>query len=155
MVKIFNKELSKDDKKWIEDKNEKQLDTNSKSIEDKNEKQLDTNSKSLKSISYFSQLSTKAKELFEKIEKEKNDIDSEKFVCVKTYGTSFNFNKFKTSLDLASNIYGNNKLLKDAVYKQSEIKILVKKIKYSPTKLKKIKAKEETLSSVGKLLNNC
>ena len=157
--KIFNKGLDKDDKKEglfkrlknIEDKNEKQL----KAIEDKNEKQLDTNSKSLKSISYFSQLSTKAKELFEKIEKEKNDIDSEKFVCVKTYGTIFNFNKFKTSLDLASNIYGNNKLLKDAVYKQSEIKILVKKIKYSPTKLKKIKAKEETLSSVGKLLNNC
>ena len=156
--KIFNKGLNEDDKKRlfkrlknIEDKNEKQL----KAIEDKNEKQLDTNSKSLKSISYFSQLSTKAKELFEKIEKETNDIDSEKFVCVKTYGTIFNFNKFKTSLDLASNIYGNNKLLKDAVYKQSEIKILVKKIKYSPTKLKKIKAKEETLSSVGKLLNNC
>ena len=90
-----------------------------------------------------------------KLKKKKNDIDSEKFVCVKTDGTIFNFNKFKTSLDLASNIYGNKKLLKDAVYKQSEIKILVKKIKYSPTKLKKIKAKEETLSSVEKLLNNC
>ena len=46
-------------------KNEKQL----KAIEDKNEKQLDTNSKSLKSISYFSQLSTEAKELLEKIKK--------------------------------------------------------------------------------------
>ena len=73
--KIFSKGLSKDDKKEglfkrltnIEDKNEKQLNT----IEDKNEKQLDTNSKSLKPISYFSQLSTKAKELFEKIKKEK------------------------------------------------------------------------------------
>ena len=30
-------------------------------------KKLDTDSKSLKSISYFSQLSTNAKELFEKI----------------------------------------------------------------------------------------
>ena len=73
--KIFNKGLDKDDQKEglfkrlknIEDKNEKQL----KAIEDKNEKQLDTNSKSLKSISYFSQLSTKAKELFEKIKKRK------------------------------------------------------------------------------------
>ena len=131
-------------------KNEKQL----KAIEDKNEKQLDTNSKSLKSIHYFSQLSTKAEEVFEKIEKEKNDIDPEIFVCVKTDGTIFNFNKFETSLDLASSIYGNKKLLKDAVYKQSEIKIF-KKIKYNPIKLKKIKAKEETLSSVEKLLNNC
>ena len=97
--KIFNKWLSKDDQKEglfkrpknIEDKNEKQL----KSIEDKKEKQLDANSKSLKSISYFSQLSTKAKELFEKIKKEKNDIEPERFVCVKTDGTIFNFNKLK------------------------------------------------------------
>ena len=50
-----------------------------KNIEDKNETQLDTNSKSLKSISYFSQISTQVKELFEKIKKEKNDIDSENF----------------------------------------------------------------------------
>ena len=63
-----------------------------KAIEDKNEKQLDTN---LKSISYFSQLSTKAKELFGKIKKEINDINPEKIFCVKTDETIFNFNKFK------------------------------------------------------------
>ena len=157
--KIFNKGLDKDDKKEglfkrlknIEDKNEKQL----KAIEDKNEKQLDTNSKSLKSISYFSQLSTKAKELFEKIKKEKNDIDLEKFVCVTTFGTLCHFNKFKPSQDMASSIYKNKKLLKDAENKQSEIKILLNKLrKYNPTKLKKIKAKEETLSEAEKLLNN-
>ena len=60
--KIFNKGLGKDDKK-------EGLFKRPKNIEVKNEKQLDTNSKSLKLISYFSQLSTKAKELFEKIEK--------------------------------------------------------------------------------------
>ena len=65
--------MSKDDKK-------EGLFKRLKNIEVKNEKQLDTNSKSLKSISYFSQLSTKAKELFEKIKKEKNDIDPEIFV---------------------------------------------------------------------------
>ena len=100
--------MSKDDKKEglferlknIEDKNEKQL----TSIEDKKEKQFDRNLKWLKSISYFSQLHTKGKELFEQIKKEKNDIDPEKFVCVETDGTIFNFNKFKISLDLASNI---------------------------------------------------
>ena len=43
-------------------------------------KQLDKDSKSLKSINYFSQLSSKAKELHEKIKKEKNDINAEKFV---------------------------------------------------------------------------
>ena len=157
--KIFNKGLDKDDKKEglfkrlknIEDKNEKQL----KAIEDKNEKQLDTNSKSLKSISYFSQLSTKAKELFEKIKKEKNDIDPEKFVCVKTDGTIFNFNKFKNSIDLASNIYRNKNLLKDAEKKRYEIKILLNKLRsYNPTKSNKVKAKEETLSAAEQLLYN-
>ena len=90
--------LDEDDKKEgllkrlknIEDKNEKQL----KAIEDHGTKQLDTDSKSLKSVSYFSQLSTKAKDLFEKIRKEKNDIDPEKFVYVKPDGTIFNLNKF-------------------------------------------------------------
>ena len=68
---IFNKGLDKDDKKEglknIEDKNKKQL----KAVEYYGKKQLNTNSKSLKSISYFSQLSRKAKELFEKIKKRK------------------------------------------------------------------------------------
>ena len=86
--------------KNVEDKSQKEL----KAIENKNDKQLDTNLKSLKSISYFSQLSTKAKELFEKIKKEKNDIYLENFVCVTTYGTLCNSNKFKPSLVMASSI---------------------------------------------------
>ena len=78
-----------------------------------------------------------------------------KFVCVKTDGTIFNFNKFKNSLDLASNIYWDKNLLKDAEKKQSDIKILLIKLRsYNPTKPKKIKAKEETLSAAEKLLNN-
>ena len=105
--------------------------------------------------STISQLSTKTKELFQKIKKEKTDFDPQKFVCVKTDGTIFNFNKFKISLDLASNIYRTKSLLKDAENEQNEIKILLNKLrKYNPTKLKKIKAKEETLSTAEKLLNN-
>ena len=96
---------------------------------DKNEKQLDTNSKSLKSISYFSQLSTTANELFEKIKKEKNDIDSEKLVCVKTDGTISNFNEFKSSLALASNIYRKKSLLKDAENKKKRNKNIIKQTK--------------------------
>ena len=83
-----------------------------------------------------------------KLKKKKNDIHPEKFVCVRTDGTIFNLkfiNKFKISLDLASNIYRNKKLLKDAENKQSVIKILLNKLKkYNPAKLKKINAKEET-----------
>ena len=117
---------------------------------------MDTDLKSLKSISYFSQLSTEAKELFETIKKEKNDIDPEKIFCVKTDGTIFfNFNKFENSIDLASNIYRDKNLLKDAENKQSYIKILLNKLRnYNPTKPKKIKAKKETLIAAEKLLNN-
>ena len=157
MGKIFIKGLNEDDKKGlfkrqknIEDKNEKQLEA----IEDKKEKQLDKNSKSLKSIRYFSQLSTKAKELFEKIKKEKNDIDPEKSVCVKTDDTVFNFNKFKNSLDLAANIYRDNSLLKNAEDKQNEIKVLLNKLrKCISENPKKIKVKEKTLNAAEKLLN--
>ena len=74
---------------------------------------------------------------------------------MKTDGTIFNFNKFKNSLDLASNIYRNKELLKDAENKQQNIKILLNKLrKYNPTNPKKIKDKEETLSAAEKLLNN-
>ena len=93
--------------------------------------------------------------MFEKIKKERNDIDPEKFICVNTNGTIFNFNKFKTSLDLTSNIYRKESLLKDAENVQKEIKILLNKLrKYNPTQIKKINAKEETLSAAEKLLNN-
>ena len=96
--KVFNKELDKDHQK-------ERLLKKLKNTEDHGKKLLAKNSQSLKAIDYFSQLSTKAKELYLKIKKEKNDIDPEKSVCVKTDGTIFKFNKFKNSLDLTSNIY--------------------------------------------------
>ena len=55
---------------------------------------------------------------------------------------------------MASNIYWDKSLLKDAENGQNEIKILLNKLrKYNPTKLKKIKAKEETIIAAEKLLN--
>ena len=158
--KVFTKGLEKEEDKKeglfkrpknIENKNKEQL----KAIEDHGKKQLDANSKSLKSVSYFSQLSTKAKELFEKIKKEKNDIDPQKCVFVKTDGSIFNFNKFKNSIDLTWNIYRDKNLLKDGQSKQYDIKILLNKLRnYNPTKPKKIEAKKETLIAAEKLLNN-
>ena len=91
--------------------------------------------------------------MLEKITKERNNIDPEKLVCVKTDGTIFNFSKFKTSLDLASNIYTNKKVLKNEENKQSEIKILLNKlIKYNPTKLKKISANKRNCKCCRKIV---
>ena len=56
---------------------------------------------------------------------------------------------------MASNIYRNKKLLKDAENKQYGRKILLKKLRnYNPIKPKKIEAKKETLIAAEKLLNN-
>ena len=84
--------------KDIKSKNEEQL----KAIEDQAKKKLDaikninTGTNSLKTISYFSQLSAKAKELSERFKKEKNNIDPEKLVCVRKDGEAiFGFNIFK------------------------------------------------------------
>ena len=66
--------------------------------------------------------------MYEKIKKEKNDIDPEKFVCAKTDTTIFNFNKFKNLLDLVSHIYRDKNLLNDAEKKQYDIKTLLNKL---------------------------
>ena len=61
----------------------------------------------------------------------------------------------KNSIELASNIYKNKNLLKDAETKQYEIKMILNKLRsYNPTKSNKIKAKEETLSAAEQLLYN-
>ena len=56
---------------------------------------------------------------------------------------------------MASNIYRDKKLFKDAENERNDIKILLNKLRnYYPAKPKKIKAKEKTLSAAEKLLNN-
>ena len=52
---------------------------------------------------------------------------------------------------MASNIYRDKKLLKDAENKQHNLKILLNKLRnHSPTKPKNIKAKEETYIAAEK-----
>ena len=102
LSKFLNKGLKEDKKKEgplkilknIKGKNDEQL----KAIEDQGNRQLDaiknfeTDSESLKTIAFFS---LEAKRLLDEINKEKNTIDSEKLVCVKTDGKFFNLNTLK------------------------------------------------------------
>ena len=80
--KIFNKGLGKDDKKEGLFKRLKKYWRSWK-------KQFNTDSKSLPTISYFRQLSAKVKKLYEKIKKEKNDIDPEKICLCKNWWNYF------------------------------------------------------------------
>ena len=102
LSKFLNKGLKEDKKKEgplkilknIKGKNDEQL----KAIEDQGNRQLDaiknfeTDSESLKTIAFFS---LEAKKLLDEIKKEKNTIDSEKLVCVKTDGKFFKLNTLK------------------------------------------------------------
>ena len=86
-AKFLNEGLNEDDKK-------EGLFKRLKNIEDKNEKQIKSNWRlrkkaigyKFKIIKVNQILSPKAKELLEKITKERNDIDPKKFVFVKTDG---------------------------------------------------------------------
>ena len=106
-------------------------------------------------ISFFSRLSSEAKELFDELKEEKNSTDSKRLVCVKSDGTIFNFNVFKSSLDFASDIYNGKISLekaKNSQYKMFELLDYLKE--YNPTKLDKIKSREETLNDAEKLYKN-
>ena len=90
---------------------------------------ISTGSKPLKAISFFSQLSPKTKELFERIKKKKN-IDPEKLICKKGDNkTIFNFNKFKTSVEITSDIYYDKNLLKDVKNNQPDMLVLLRQLK--------------------------
>ena len=82
--------------------------------------------------------------------KNRNTIDSDKTFYVKTGESIFNFNTFKNSVDFASNIYH-----KDKTYKQYKMFGLLNDLKeYEPKNFKKVKSKEEALTSAEKLYNN-
>ena len=115
--RVFNKGLDKEDKKEgllkrlknLESKNEEQL----REIKDQGKRQLheiknkSNDTKVLKAIRFFSNLSQAAKELLDKIKKEKNNINPEKLVYVHTNRTLYDFNIFKSSLAFASSIYSS------------------------------------------------
>ena len=89
---------------------------------------INTGSKPLKAISFFSQLSPETKELFERIKKK--NIDPEKLICKKSDNkTISNFNKFKTSVEITSDIYYDKNLLKDVKNNQPDMLVLLRQLK--------------------------
>ena len=160
--KIFNKGLSEEDKKGllkriknIESKNEKQL----KAIEDQGKKQLkeikniNVGSKPLKTISYFSTISEKAKNVMENIKVIDDWLETVQLICTRTDGkTKYEFNKFMLPLKFATKIYRHDLMLQDARDDQKKLKILINKLNddYNPTNITKIKEKDDTLKSAEK-----
>ena len=145
--KIFNKGLSKDDKKEgiqkilknIDDKNNTQL----LAIEDEGKKQLEEfkninlGTKPLKTISFFSTIREKEKKLMNKIKIIDDWLETAQLNCTKTDGkTKYDFSKFTFPLKFASKIYNYDLTLQKAQDNQQELKTLINKLNknYNPQK---------------------
>ena len=120
----------------------------------KESKNIRTDSKLSKIIDFFSELSSETKKLLDELGEEKNSIDFERLVCVKSDGTIFNFNVFKSSLDFASDIYNGKISLKGAKNSQDRMFEQLENLeKDDPKNLDKRDSRGETLINAKKLYN--
>ena len=135
--KIFNKGLSKDDKKEglfkrlenIKDKNEKQL----QASKDQGEKQLIglkniDKSKMLKAIGKISKKNDEANKLLFEFRKIDETLDNAEVVCTKTDGVKYDFNCFLFPLKFIEKIYNYEITLDEAIEDQINLKILINKL---------------------------
>ena len=135
--KIFNKGLSKDDKKEglfkrlenIKDKNEEQL----QAIKDQGEKQLKElknidKSKTLKAIGEISKKNDEANKLLSEFRKIDETLDNAELVCTKTDGTKYNFNIFALPLKFIEKIYNYEITLGEAMDDQEKLEKLISRL---------------------------
>ena len=162
--KIFNKGLSEDDKKEglsrrlknIEGKNEVQL----QAIKDQGEKQLKElknidMSKTRKSIGEISKTNAEANTIVLDMKKIDETLDNSELVCTKTDGAKYDFDRFLSPLKFNEKIHNYEITLDEARNNQTELGILVNKLKndYNPKNPKKVKEKNNVLKSARKLLD--
>ena len=162
--KIFNKGLSKDDRKEglfkrlenIKDANLTQLEA----IKDWGEKQLRelkniNKSNTLKAINEISRKNDEANKLVPKFTKIDRTLDKAELVCTKTDGTKYEFNCFTLPLRFIEKIHNHEITLNEAISDQVELEILINKLNntYNPWSSKKVKEKNKVLESTKKLFD--
>ena len=108
----------------IKDKNEEQL----QAIKDQGEKQLKelTNIDKNKTLKAIDEISKKRKDKANKLLFEFKQIDetldNAEFVCTKTDGTKYDFNRFSLQLKFIEKIYNYKITPNEAIEKQAELK---------------------------------
>ena len=147
--KIFNKGLSKDDKKEglfkrlenIKDKNEEHL----QAIKDQGEKQLKKlknidKSKTLKATGKFSKKNDEANKLLSEFRKIDETLDNAELVCTKTDGTKYNFNIFP--LEFIEKVHNYEITLDEAMDNEEKLeKLIIRLENYGAKSNKKRKEK--------------
>ena len=160
--KVFNKGLSKDDKKEglfrrvenIKDTNFTQL----QAIKAQGVKQLKElknidESKTLKAIDEIRRKNDEANKLVPKFKKINRTLDRAELVCTKTDGTKYDFNRFVFPLKFIEKIHNYEITLDEAIDDQTQLKTLINKLNnnYNPWISKKIDEKNRILESARKL----
>ena len=162
--KIFNKGLSKDDKKEglfkrlenIKDKNEEQL----QAIKDQGEKQLKElknidKSKTLKAIGEISKKNDEANKLLSEFRKIDETLDNAELVCTKTDGTKYNFNIFALPLKFIEKIYNYEITLGEAMVDQEKLEKLISRLEnYNAKNKKKMDEKNKVLKPAVELFHD-
>ena len=149
LCKIFNKGMSEDDKKEgffkrlknIENAQKGLIRDDNKSIyytstsefddkDDKDKKQInDIDTKPTNVFNYLKSLSQKAKDLMDEIEDD-DDIDDGKLTFIGSDREKFNSNIFSKPLNFLSAIYNGKISLKEAEFKQRDLKIKIRDLQF-------------------------
>ena len=132
--KIFNKGLSEDDQEEGLFRTLKNIENAQKNLirnddkDDKDEKQQTNNIDTKRSnvFNYLKSLSQEANDLMDEIEEVNNDIDEHKLLFIGSNKEKFNFNTFRMPLNFLSDIYNGKISLKEAEFKQRDLKIKIK-----------------------------
>ena len=161
--KIFNKGLSKDDKKeWlfkrlenIKNKNEEQL----QAIKDQGEKQLRElknieESRTLEAIDKLRGKNAEAKDLVSKIRKIDTELDTSELVCTKTdEKPKYNLNLFASPLKFARKIHNYEITQNEAIDDQEKLKNLIIRLKkHKPRKTRKKRREKWSLRICKKIV---
>ena len=126
LVKIFNKGLSKDDKK-------EGLFKRLENIKDKDGDQ----GKPLKATGEISRKNDETNRLLSEVRKIDEILDNAEFVCTKTDGTKYNFNIFALSLKFIEKIQNFEITLDEAMDDQEKLEKLISRLENCNTKNKK------------------
>ena len=132
--KIFNKGLSEDDQEEGLFRTLKNIENAQKNLirnddkDDKDEKQQTNNIDTKRSnvFNYLKSLSQEANDLMDEIEEVNSVIDIHKPLFIGTNKEKFNFNTSRMPLNFLSDIYNGKISLKEAEFKQRDLKIKIK-----------------------------
>ena len=122
----------------------------------KNEQTNNIDTKPSNTFTYLKSLNPEASDLMDEIEDDDDDIDINKLAFIGSNKEKFNFNTFRMSLNLLSDIYNGKISLNEAEFKQKDLEIEIENLQlYCIPKTKEEKEeKSQVLMQANDLLES-